>query len=178
MMKRIVTCVCLAMVAVLPVLAAEQEDDTFLKMKAGDCTFKLLDAKGVKPLAGSELSFKSVQDGATAAKVTADKLGKCPVKLDVGKYVLAVDSRPLAIVLFEQDAQVTTCRIVVPEEDVAIGGAEQKKKKRRLVPILIGGGVAGGATLAAINNLDDTPAPAPAPRRSSRQRRDDDDDSK
>jgi hypothetical protein len=147
---------------------AREDDakDNLLKLKAGDCTFTLLNSDGVKPLAGSTLSVIASEDGKALITIKADKDGKCPVKLVIGRYVLNVDERNLAVIDAIEDSKITECRIVVPETSVPVGGQDDADADTRILglkPLLIGGVavLAGGGYLIYNNNKDDGNPPPP-----------------
>jgi hypothetical protein len=136
-----------------------------LTMKAGRCTFSLLDSAGVKALKGSSFSLSSAENGRAIVKMKADKAGKCIFNVAVGRYILAVDGKNLAVIDVAKTAKIVECRVVVPEQGVLVGGAEGDVPKEGDVlkkPLLSKGVVIGGVgvlvagtTYAIIENNED-----------------------
>lgn len=158
-------------------MAASQTDaGALVKLKAGTCHFKLLASDGIKPLTGSLLTLSSIKDGKNIAEAVADKTGKCNLDISVGRYILSVNKRELAILETSEESKISECRIVVPAEAMQVGGqakegaaAAGKKGPVLLLmkPVIVGGVVvltgAGGYLVYDNNksdNNDDTRPPA------------------
>lgn len=158
-------------------MAADQTDaGSLVKLKAGICHFKLLASDGIKPLTGSLLTLSSIKDGKNIAEAIADKTGKCNLDISVGRYILSVNKRELAILETSEESKISECRIVVPAEAMQVGGqakegaaAAGKKGPVLLLmkPVVVGGVIiltgAGGYLVYDNNksdNNDDTRPPA------------------
>lgn len=158
-------------------MAASQTDaGALVKLKAGTCHFKLLASDGIKPLTGSLLTLSSIKDGKNIAEAIADKTGKCNLDISVGRYILSVNKRELAILETSEESKISECRIVVPAEAMQVGGqakegaaAAGKKGPVLLLmkPVVVGGVIiltgAGGYLVYDNNksdNNDDTRPPA------------------
>jgi hypothetical protein len=130
-----------------------------LTMKAGRCTFSLLDSAGVKPLKGSSFLLSSAENGRAIVKMKANAAGKCIFNVAVGRYILTVDGKKLAVIDVAKTAKIVECRVVVPEKGMLVGGDEGDLPKKPLLSkgVVIGGvGVlVAGTTLAIIENNDD-----------------------
>ncbi len=159
-------------------MAASQTDaGALVKLKAGTCHFKLLASDGIKPLTGSLLTLSSIKDGKNIAEAVADKTGKCNLDISVGRYIISVNKRELAILETSEESKISECRIVVPAEAMQVGGQAKEgaaattgKKGSVLLlmkPVIVGGVVvltgAGGYLVYDNNksdNNDDTRPPA------------------
>ena len=119
------------------------EGKNLLKMKSGPCTFKLLEADGVTPLARSTLSLVSVAQGKTLVKALSDKAGVCVTEIAPGRYILNVNQKSLAVLETSEEATIKECRIIVPEKPMIVGGAaeaaEEEEARKGLVAWLLGG---------------------------------------
>jgi len=150
-------------------------------MKNGACTFKLLEADGLTPLAGSTLSLVSVADGKTLVKAVCDKAGVCVTEIAPGRYILNVNQKSLAVLETSEGATIKECRVIVPEKPMLVGGAEQaveeEESRKGLVawllsgegaaqPLIVGGVAvlagAGGYLVYDNNTDEDGKAAAPA----------------
>jgi len=136
-----------------------------LKMKTGRCEFKLLDSRGVKPLAAAKLTVSDANDGSIAAQAIASKKGTCSVTLDEGRYVLGIDGVNIAVMESSKASEITECRIVVPETPISVGAGEDDDDGTNVVAavapasagmtwVLVGGAavLAGGGAIVADNN--------------------------
>lgn len=149
---------------------------SLLKLKAGTCTFTILDAQGVNPLPGMQLVLASPADGTVAAKTVTDNAGACALDIAQGRYVMSVQGMDLAILEASTDQTLTECRIVLPDEAMVVGGedtttapTEEKSTKKAggfwlasggsMQPFVIGTVVvlaaAGGGYAVYENNNDD-----------------------
>jgi len=143
------------MAGTLPVsVGKKSESENLLRMKAGMCNFRLLDAKGVKPLAGATLSLASAEDGADTVRAVADKTGACSMDVAAGRYVLSVNRQHLAILETSGECKTRECRIIVPGKDMLVGGQRRVvEEDEGLLAWLLGGGsgmkavVIGGTTV-------------------------------
>jgi len=97
---------------------------SLLKLKAGTCTFTILDSQGVNPLPGMQLVLAAPADGAVAVKSVTDNAGACAVEIPQGRYVMSVQGMDLAILEASTDQTLSECRIVLPEEAMVMGGAD------------------------------------------------------
>lgn len=158
-------------------MAADQKTDpgSLVKLKAGTCHFKLLASDGIKPLVGTTITLSSIKDGKNMFEAAADKAGKCKLDIAVGRYILSVNKRELAILETSEESKISECRIVVPDEAMQVGGQAKEgagTKKAGAVlfsmkPVIVGGVVvltgAGGYLVYDNNksdNNDDTRPPA------------------
>lgn len=119
------------------IAAQSARPGSLLKMKSGVCSFRLLDATGVKPLDGATLALSSVTDGKVIVKATSDKQGNCKIDVAEGRYILSVDKLNVTIIETSDDLKITECRILVPEVPMQVGGQAG------------GAGAAGGGAAAA-----------------------------
>ncbi len=140
-MRAIVGFVLLVGLASLAVSAPMAE--RVLKMKTGRCEFKLLDSKGVKPLAAAKLTVSDANDGSVAAEAVASKKGTCSVTLDEGRYVLGIDGVNIAVMESSTASEITECRIVVPETPMLVGAGEDDDDDTNVVAAVVGTGSAG-----------------------------------
>lgn len=181
--RLVVTIVALFALAGSQLTAMVGQTPGLLKMKAGQCTFSLLDSDGVKPMKGSTLQLSAAEDGHSVVKMKADTAGKCVLDLAAGRYILTVDGKHLAIVDAATTATIAECRVIVPEKGVLVGGAEgdvptgaeSEEARRGLIAGLLGGGgtravviggvvvlVAGGTYAIIENNNDSGDSSGPA----------------
>ncbi len=171
---------------------APPEAGSLLKLKAGVCSFTVLDQQGVNPLAGLNVVLASPEDGSVLLKGTTDVAGACSLDIAAGRYVLNVKGMDLAILETSADQTLAQCRIVLPESAMVAGGADaatpptnEKSSKKggfwllgssgsSMTPFVVGSVVvlaaAGGGYAIYENNNDDNNddndtriAPPPAP---------------
>lgn len=124
-----------------------------LRMKPGSSVFTILDTTGVRPLAGSELAVRDMQDGSTVVGAVANDAGRVAVELPEGRFILSVDKMNLSIMDVSMEAQHTECRIVMPAQEMLVGGQQddedddlagvppQTLGSRMMTPVIIGGAV-------------------------------------
>jgi len=93
-----------------------------VRMKTGDCTFRLLQSDGIKPIVGTQVSLRSSEDGVPLAQAVTDKRGKCVLEVISGRHILNVADSSVLVVDASETARITDCRIVVPEEGLPVGG--------------------------------------------------------
>lgn len=156
---------------------APPEAGSLLKLKAGVCSFTVLDQQGVNPLVGLNLVLASPEDGSVLLKGTTDVAGACSLDIAAGRYVLNVKGMDLAILEASADQTLAQCRIVLPESAMVAGGAEaatppanEKSSKKggfwllgssgsSMTPFVVGSVVvlaaAGGGYAVYENNNDD-----------------------
>jgi hypothetical protein len=137
------------------------------------CAITLLDADGIKPLAGAALALNQAEDGKTVVSAVANKAGLCEITVAEGRYVLTVNERPITLINAAKDGQLAWARIVVSETPMLVGGQEgateeQDSKKGVLVYWLAGGAAvvgagAGGYAIYDNNKSDNNNTPPPPP---------------
>jgi len=122
--------------------------ERMLKLKTGECEFKLLDSKGVEPLAFSDLTLSSPENGDVVVQATADKRGECVVRLDAGRYILGVNGVNLSIMEVTASSEIAECRIVVPERPMLVGAGEDDDDDDTNVVVVVPATSAGAVTAA------------------------------
>ncbi len=144
-----------------------QKDSTKIpSLKSGKCSITLLDADGIKPLAGAKLTLQSAKDAKSATTVEANKAGLCKLDIADGRYILSVNDNPLTLLDASKEGQLAWCRIVVSAQPMLIGGQEEAVAGGFAFMGLNGGpavlaatglglAVAGGGYLIYENNNDD-----------------------
>jgi hypothetical protein len=105
-------------------IAGETQKNTakIPSLKSGECTITLLDADGIKPLAGAKLVLQSAKDAKNATTVKANQAGACVMDIADGRYILSVNDKILTLLDASKDGQLAWCRIVVSEQPMLIGG--------------------------------------------------------
>jgi len=121
---------------------AKASANGLLKLKAGSCTFTLLDSNGVKPLADVTLSLASVKDGKRIAKTASDRMGRCTLDVPKGRHILGVDDLNVSIVEASDVAKSSECRILVSKDALIVGGQDGDAAA--------GAGAGGGAGLGGL----------------------------
>lgn len=144
------------------------------------CAITLLEADGIKPMAGAKLSLSQIEGGEPVVTSVANPAGLCEITVAEGRYVLSVNERPITLLNAAKDGELAWARIVVSETPMLVGGqdaATEEGGSRRVFTFfgLSGGAAVGTALLtgAAVvgggyavydnnnnNNNNDTP-PAP-----------------
>jgi len=120
-------------------------DAGILKLKSGVCSFHILDVNGVKPLSDAKVAALSTVDGKSVVSAVSDKLGKCALKLDEGRYLLSIKDQTVSVIEASADAELAQCRVVMPAKPLQVGGAAAAA-----VPLVAGGAAApvvGGTVL-------------------------------
>lgn len=192
--RGLVRLLSLGLVALGLTSAHAADDGSLVRMKAGDCKFTVLDAQGVTPLKDLDFALASPVDGATVLGGKTDISGTCALTVPAGRYVVRVRDMDLAILDASAEQTIVECRIVLPDEPLAVGGqndaptTEESNKKKgafwttggfksfvvgTAIVLAVGGG--GYAIYEANDDDDDNddsgtpPPPPPKPtRRSSR----------
>lgn len=124
-MLRIRTTVGMLAVSALAAVAMAENTATsgkLLRMQPGEGVFTILDNKGVRPMPGSELSVRDMQDGEAIVKAVANEAGRAVVELTEGRFILSVDQLNLSVLDVSADAAHTECRIVMPLQNMLVGG--------------------------------------------------------
>lgn len=125
----------------------ETPEGGLLKLKAGSCTFTLLDSNGAKPLADVMLSLASVKDGKRIAKTASDRMGRCVLDVPKGRHILGVNELNISIVEASDVAKSSECRILVSKDALVLGGQDgEGVDKRKAAGAKDGGGAAGLTT--------------------------------
>lgn len=185
-MKKMMT-VLVAVALSASAIAGEAEKNAVRipSVKSGGCSITLLDADGIKPLAGAQLSLQSAKDAKAMITAKANDAGLCKVTVGDGRYVLSVNEKPLTLLDASKDGKLAWCRIVVSDKPMLIGGQEPVTETTVFTflglegPAAVGAaagvGVAGVAGAAAAgdyadlwdidgiddgNDKDETPPPA------------------
>jgi len=142
-MKRLMTWMGVAAIAsAVAATANEKMTITIPSVTSGKCAITLLEADGIHPMVGASLKLQAVKDGSEAAATTSDKVGKCVVKLEDGRYILSVDGKNLTLVDASKDGQMAWCRIVVSENPMLVGGQVAGEV------VAVSGGLFGAGTTA------------------------------
>ena len=144
-MKRMMMWMGVALVASAVVAAAA--DKLTIKIPSvtsGKCAMTLLEADGIRPLAGASLKLQATKDGTEAASEITDKAGKCIVKLEEGRYILSVDGKNLTLVDASEKGQMAWCRIVVSDKPMLVGGQVEGEV------VAVSGGLFGTGTVGTI----------------------------
>lgn len=129
--------------------SAKKSDVKVPSVKTGKCSITLLDADGIKPLAGAELKLQSLKDTKKIVKTKANQAGLCKVKLEKGRYVLSVNDKILTLLDVEKKGQLAWCRIVVSEKPMLIGGQAAEGDDEDAAGGFTFMGLSGGAAYAA-----------------------------
>jgi hypothetical protein len=168
--------------------SVKKSDVKVPSVKSGKCSITLLDADGIKPLAGAKLKIQSLKDTKKIVSAEANQAGLCKVDLEKGRYVLSVNDKMLTLLDVEKNGQLAWCRIVVSAKPMLIGGQAEAAEGASggftfmglsggaayaaagAVGIVAVGAVGGGGYLIYDNNRDDddddkatTPPPAAPP---------------
>ena len=128
-------------------VAASATDKLTIKIPSvtsGECSMTLLEADGIRPMAGASLKLQATKDGSDAASEITDKAGKCIVKLEEGRYILSVDGKNLTLVDASEKGQMAWCRIVVSEKPMLVGGQVEGEV------VAVSGGLFGTGTVGTI----------------------------
>jgi hypothetical protein len=143
------------------------------------CAITLLDADGIKPLAGAALALNQAEDGKTVVSAVANKAGLCEITVAEGRYVLTVNERPITLINAAKDGQLAWARIVVSETPMLVGGQEgatEEEESKKLfaffglsgapavgAAVLVGAAAVGGGYAVYDNNKDDGDDTPPTP---------------
>jgi hypothetical protein len=124
-MTKMMTAV-VALALTTSVIAGEVEKNAarIPSVKSGTCSITLLDADGIKPLAGAKLSLKDTKDAKVVLSTAANEAGLCKVTVADGRYVLTVNEKPLTLLDATKDGKLAWCRIVVSDKPMLIGGQD------------------------------------------------------
>ena len=104
----------------------------------------LLQADGIRPMAGASLKLQATKDGNEAASAISDRAGKCIVSLEEGRYILSVDGKNLTLVDAHENGQMAWCRIVVSDKPMLVGGQVEGEV------VAVSGGLFGAGTTGTI----------------------------
>ncbi len=144
-MKRMVMWMGVGLIA--SAVVASATDKLTIKIPSvtsGECSMTLLEADGIRPMAGASLKLQATKDGSEAASEITDKAGKCIVKLEEGRYILSVDGKNLTLVDASEKGQMAWCRIVVSEKPMLVGGQVEGEV------VAVSGGLFGTGTVGTI----------------------------
>ena len=144
-MKRVVTWIGVALIA--SAVVASATDKLTIKIPSvtsGKCSMTLLQADGIRPMAGANLKLQATKDGSEAASAISDNAGKCVVKLEEGRYILSVDGTNLTLVDASPKGEMAWCRIVVSEKPMLVGGQVEGEI------VAVSGGLFGTGTVGTI----------------------------
>jgi hypothetical protein len=133
----------LALVALIGFAFSAQAADQLVQFKAGDIAMTVLDSDGVSPLADASIKMLSPEDNAVLAEAVSDRFGKAILALDEGRYLLNISDKTLAVMDVAADADIISCRVVVPAASMLVAGQEAKDGGKESAS---GAAVAGGAT--------------------------------
>ena len=161
-MKLKIVALVVAVAAWVATVAVQAENDPaqLVRFKPGAISFTLLQADGETPLNAAKLELLAPKGSRALAEAVSDPQGLAVVTLATGQYRLNVSGRTLSVLEVADDATLTTCRVVVPEDNrkagaVLVGGTAATTM---LTPVLIGGGLvlaAAGGYAIYDNNQDD-----------------------
>ena len=116
-----------------------QSQGQWVRFKTGEVSLTLLDSNGVLPMKNAEVKLLSSEDNKELLSTISDGSGRAMVTMDAGRYLLNVSGRTLAVVEFADDATLTSCRVVVPAQDMMVAGQEGAVAGSMLVPLIVGG---------------------------------------
>ena len=110
------------------------------RFKTGEVSLTLLDSNGVLPLKNAEVKVLSSEDNKELAVTVSDASGRAVVTMAAGRYLLNISGRNLAVVEFADDATLTSCRVVVPAQDMMVGGYDWMPvgDDSMLLPVTVG----------------------------------------
>jgi len=137
----------MGVVLVASAMVATAKDELTIKIPSvtsGKCSMTLLQADGIRPMAGASLKLQATKDGSEAASATSDKAGKCIVSLEEGRYILSVDGKNLTLVDAHEKGQMAWCRIVVSDKPMLVGGQVEGEV------VAVSGGLFGTGTVGTI----------------------------
>ncbi len=144
-MKRAIVWMGVALIA--SAMVATAKDELTIKIPSvtsGKCSMTLLEADGIRPMAGASLRLQATKDGSEAASEIANKAGKCVVKLEEGRYVLSVNGKNLTLVDASPEGDMAWCRIVVSDKPMLVGGQVEGEV------VAVSGGLFGTGTVGTI----------------------------
>lgn len=159
----------------LPLIAADEADaGPLATMKTGLCKFKILASDGIKPLSGAILKATAGNDEKKVFDATADKSGKCGITLPAGRFVISINDRNVSILDITDDAVITECRIIIPEEALQVGGDPKtatvgKKKAAAWISggtakwVVVGSILVIGGVIYTVTDDDDESDGGPSP---------------
>ena len=113
-----------------------QGQGQWVRFKTGEVSLTLLDSNGVLPMKNAEVKLLSSEDNKELLSTVSDGSGRAMVTMGAGRYLLNVSGRTLAVVEFADDAALTSCRVVVPAQDMMVAG--QEGPSSMLVPLIVG----------------------------------------
>ena len=121
MVKLMVGMVALALASTAIAGEVQKKSVQIPSVKAGKCSITLLNADGVKPLAGAKLTLQSVEDTKLIISAEAAKSGLCVVDVKNGRYILSVNDKIMTLFDVADDGKLAWCRIVVSEKPMLVG---------------------------------------------------------
>ena len=130
-------------------------------MKSGDCTFKVIDATGVRAIEGAKVVLTSSRDAEKTISAVAGKKGECKVDVASGAYVLTVNDQKIGVVEASVSAKIHECKIMLPSKPLQVGAQGETAGFTFLglgggAGIAAAVGVAGGVTYGIIELSDDS----------------------
>lgn len=138
-MKKAMT---MALALVLGAAMAVQAADQLVQFRAGDIAMTVLDSDGVSPLADASIKMLSPEDNSVLSETVSDDFGKAVLALEEGRYLLNISDVTLAVMDVSTDAELTSCRVIMPAAAMLVAGQEAKDSKKG------GGTSASGAATA------------------------------
>lgn len=107
------------------VVSHAADEGTLVRMKDGVCKFTVLDSRGVTPLKDLDLALTSPVDGTPILAGKTDLSGACALTVPAGRYIVRVRDMDLAILEASSEQSIVECRIVLPDEPMAVGGQDE-----------------------------------------------------
>ena len=138
----------MALALVLGAAMAVQAADQLVQFKAGDIAMTVLDSDGVSPLADASIKMLSPEDNSVLSETVSDDFGKAVLALEEGRYLLNISDVTLAVMDVSTDAELTSCRVIMPAAAMLVAGQEAKDSKKGGGTSASGAAVAGGAGAA------------------------------
>jgi hypothetical protein len=142
-------------------------EESVLNMKSGNCSFKILESSGIKPMKDIPLKLLSAESGKKICEAVTDTKGVCSVEVEKGRYILQVNNMNLTVLVASGEAKISECRIIVPEKAMTVAAQDPNPAVAGGVGTILGikkttvfmvGGVAvlAGGVVAAANDDSST----------------------
>ena len=112
------------MALILSVPFAAQATDQLVQFKAGEISMAVLESDGVTPLQSASIKMLSPEDNSVLTETVSDNLGKAVLALEEGRYLLNISDVTLAVMDVSADAEITSCRVVMPAASMLVAGQE------------------------------------------------------
>ena len=144
-MKKAMT---MALALVLGAAMAVQAADQLVQFRAGDIAMTVLDSDGVSPLADASIKMLSPEDNSVLSETVSDDFGKAVLALEEGRYLLNISDVTLAVMDVSTDAELTSCRVIMPAAAMLVAGQEAKDAKKGGGTSTSGAAAAGGGAAA------------------------------